>query len=111
MRESKKLMIQGEEWELKYVDRGEDLILENADGYTDFTTRTLIVEDMQPEPKSFKDLKNYERAVVRHEIIHAFLDESGLRQNSWARNEEMVDFFATQFPKLAKIFKEAEVDY
>ena len=51
--------------------------------------------------------------VIRHEIIHAFLFESGLAQNtndveSWAMNEEMVDWLAIQFPKLLKAFKEAE---
>lgn len=111
MRESKKLLIQGEEWELKYLAKEEDPILQKADGYTDSSIKTMIVEDMQPEPNSLKDLKNYQRGVIRHEIIHAYLDESGLRHESWARNEEMVDFFATQFPKLLKIFKEAGVDY
>ena len=46
--------------------------------------------------------------VKRHEIIHAFLFESGLAENSaWAQNEEMVDFFAIQFPKLLKAFETA----
>lgn len=45
----------------------------------------------------------------RHEIIHAFLFESGLAENSeWAQNEEMVDFFAIQFPKLMEVFKNAD---
>lgn len=45
----------------------------------------------------------------RHEIIHAFLFESGLAENSeWAQNEEMVDFFAIQFPKLMEAFKNAD---
>ena len=41
-------------------------------------------------------------------MIHAFLHESGLAVNSdWAQNEEMVDWFALQAPKLFKAFKEA----
>ena len=48
---------------------------------------------------------------LRHEIIHAFLSESGLSSNSsemccWAKNEEMVDWIAIQFPKILKTFKE-----
>lgn len=39
---------------------------------------------------------------MRHELIHAFLGESGLRSDSeWAENEEMVDYFAIQFEKIA----------
>ena len=47
-------------------------------------------------------------------LIHAFLNESGLRYNSfapetaWARNEEMVDWIAIQFPKLMKAFRDAD---
>ncbi|WP_394967432.1 hypothetical protein [Candidatus Allofournierella merdipullorum] len=55
------------------------------------------------------DLGKQHRKIIRHEIIHAFLFESGLAENSdWAQIEEMVDFFAIQFPKLQKAFEEAE---
>lgn len=50
---------------------------------------------------------------LRHEIIHAFLFESGLSSNTnccfgaWAEYEEMVDRIAIQFPKILKVFEEA----
>ena len=46
--------------------------------------------------------------TITHEIIHCYLEESGLGDNSgvynygWAVNEEMVDWFAIQWPKIAK---------
>ena len=48
---------------------------------------------------------------IRHEIIHAFLYESGLDTSSgsvdsWATNEEMVDWLAMQWPKIQAIFKQ-----
>ena len=51
---------------------------------------------------------------MRHEILHAFLYESGLRENSctsfaWAENEEMIDWFAIQFPKILKIYGELNI--
>lgn len=51
---------------------------------------------------------------MRHEIIHAFLNESGLSANSnstecWAKNEEMVDWFAIQSPKIYKAFAELDI--
>lgn len=55
-----------------------------------------------------------EKEVLRHEIIHAFLNESGLQSSSlayggsWAKNEEMVDWIALQAPKLMKAMKEAD---
>ena len=58
------------------------------------------------------DLVAYQRKVIRHEIVHAFLYESGLWQNSygskcWAQNEEMVDWFAIQEPKIHSAYIEA----
>ena len=45
--------------------------------------------------------------TLRHEIIHAFLFESGLHSCSndikcLALNEEMIDFFALQYEKINK---------
>lgn len=101
----------GEEWTLQFSQVSEDPKLKQCDGYSDHTIRTIVVEDMKPEPQSLEDLDVYKRSVVRHELIHAFLDECGLKQSSnWARNEEMVDFFAIQFPKLMQLCIELEVD-
>lgn len=49
--------------------------------------------------------------TMRHEIIHAYFNESGLRSSSgnvdrWSENEEMVDWIAIQFPKILATFKE-----
>ena len=56
--------------------------------------------------------ETYRKRVLRHEIIHAFLNESGLSDSSnqyagaWAKNEEMVDWFAIQSPKIFKVYLE-----
>lgn len=52
---------------------------------------------------------------LRHEILHAFLFESGLSSSTyghvgaWAEHEEMVDWFAIQLPKIFKIFNELDI--
>ena len=71
-------------------------------GVTDFETKEIQI-------LKNGDLKN---STIRHEIIHAYLYESGLNNNSnesdsWARNEEMVDWLAIQLPKIFKTFQEA----
>ena len=61
--------------------------------------------------ESYEDLELWQRKTLRHEIVHAFLYESGLWQNSfkdWARNEEMTDWIALQFEKLLDVFKEVK---
>ena len=53
----------------------------------------------------------YFKASLRHEIIHAFLNESGLKDNFEHANrmgheETMVDWVALQFPKIAAVYNE-----
>ena len=53
---------------------------------------------------SHRHLKTYRQQVIRHELVHAFLFESGLGADSWGINEEIVDWIAYQFPKMAEAF-------
>lgn len=106
--------ILGSEWAIKFGTVEEYPYLKDMDGYTDSSTREIIVDDMNPRQDmtdSKKNMEEYKKQVVRHEIIHAFLCESGLDANSgtsdnWAINEEMVDWFAIQSPKIFKVFEE-----
>lgn len=96
--------------------------LQNADGYVDTSIKQIVILDCQivildcealeKNDAYIKDLMSYEKKVIRHEIIHAFLYESGLWVNSndveqWAMNEEMIDWLAIQFSKIYKAFIEA----
>lgn len=83
-----------------------------ADGWCDPSVKEILIFNYKQSAESVRDLVDYQRKVLRHEIIHAFLYESGLWQNSygskcWAKNEEMVDWIAIQEPKLHEAFKEA----
>ena len=55
------------------------------------------------------------KETLRHEIIHAFLNESGLRYDAkesfgpWTQNEEMIDWFAIQSPKIFKVYEELKL--
>ena len=83
--------------------------LEGCDGFCDETTREIVVENYKrglPGSKGKLDLQ--EQKNIRHEIVHAFLFESGLAENSpWAQSEELVDWIAIQGPKLFKAWQEA----
>lgn len=109
-----KVNILGSEWSVKFGDEKEYPNLVKNDGYTDLSIREIVVDDMEASQGQIgakSDLESYQKQVVRHEIIHAFLLESGLDSNSnsadsWAVNEEMVDWFAIQAPKIFKLFYE-----
>lgn len=110
--ESKTINILGSNYTLKVFNKAKDSRLESCDGLCDETVKELLVDNYAEDagdPTCKKNLAVQIRKNKRHEIIHAFLFESGLAENSsWAQNEEMVDFFAIQFPKLLKTFQAAD---
>ena len=89
----------------------DDPHMENMDGFCDETTKEIGVEtyegdDGKPGVKSQLDVQR--KKNIRHELVHAFLFECGLAENStWAQNEELVDWIAIQGPKIWKAWQEA----
>ena len=86
-----------------------------ADGWCDPQVKEILIFNYRQSAESVKDLRAYQKKVLRHEIVHAFLYESGLWQNSygskcWAQNEEMIDWMAIQIPKIQRAYKEAGCD-
>ena len=51
----------------------------------------------------------FKNNLLRHEIIHAFLIESGLNDACDWHCEEMVDWLAMQFPKLSSLFEQLNI--
>lgn len=115
-----KVDVLGVKYTVKMVNFGQDEYMDkmNFCGYTNNNAKIICILNL----KSVDEWKNEAEEIVaaqqketlRHELIHAFLSESGLRWNSfsaekaWAQNEEMVDWFAIQFPKMIKVFRDAE---
>ena len=89
------------------------------DGYCDGQLKRIVICDMSTWPDYENEEKEWlescERNALRHEIVHAFFNESGLKENSvhytggWSQNEEMVDWIAIQFPKIFKVFQELDI--
>jgi len=117
MKNNKKIDVLGTEYNIVISkDREKYPVLYEAIGETCFANRQILVNDLIEEQYEARDSEENSKMVMsrvtRHEIIHAFLYESGLNSNSfdqWARNEEMVDYFAIQMPKMYKAFKELDI--
>ncbi len=88
----------------------DDPALNDCAGYCDKTTKEIAVR-IKEDDSDLRDFDVYQRKVIRHEIIHAFLFESGLHEiwkhDQWGQDETYVDWIAVQFPKLLKAFEEA----
>jgi len=107
-----KVNVLGTEYEIiRGVKESEDSKLRNnRDGYCDFTTKKIVIAEMIPDEDTVEDMEYYEKKVIRHELIHAFLYESGLDVCSdWARNEELIDWIALQSDKIFKVFEELKI--
>jgi hypothetical protein len=106
-----KIDILGTEYTLTESNEANDSKLIGRDGYADTSVKKCVVDDMSNAytgTDAKENLPEYKKSVKRHELIHAFLYESGLDSCSWACNEEMVDWLAIQSPKLLKAFKDAD---
>ena len=102
----------GTQYAILYQSEKDNNRLKDADGYSDWTTKTIVIDDFEPTLRMWENCEEYKKKVLRHEIVHAFLFESGLHECSeeitaWAKNEEMVDWIARQHKKLHKAFKDA----
>ena len=114
MKDKTTVNVLGTEYTIEKRKMEDDAKLQNADGYIDTSVKLIVIDDMQPEQGKKLDLEGCAKQVIRHEIVHAFLFESGkdssayICRNGWAKNEEMVDWFAIQFPKMIEAFKAAD---
>ena len=105
--------ILGTEYSIHKQSAKENSKLEDNNGICEQYSKEIILNTLDEEKQDVMCVENveeFEKKVLRHEIIHAYLGESGLRSSSeWAENEEMVDWFAIQLPKIFKTFKELDV--
>ena len=102
-----KVNVLGTLYTIKEKKREKDAMLVGCNGYCDPTTHEIVVvtEDGLTDAGDFSV---YRRKIMRHEIIHAFLFESGLQENfthpDYGHEETIVDWIAAQYPKIKKAF-------
>lgn len=113
-----KVNVLGTKYKIETHKVSEDDILKNSkfSGYCSDDSKLIVIADLEDDEyfnaMSKEEKCRYRKLIMRHEITHAFLSESGLRESTnkpgvgWAKNEEMVDWIAIQFPKLIKAFQE-----
>ncbi len=105
-----KVNILGETYTIKKSNAKKDSNLVKADGYMDATTKTIVLADLESETNEYNSLDNiqkYADKVFRHELIHAFLFESGLA--CYGNDEKIVDWIAVQYPKIKEVFERLKI--
>jgi len=118
MNRVEKVVVLGTEYKITFDDADDkELGGKLRMGYCFIDAREIHIADLETSDEWKKESKESKdrctRGILRHELVHAFLAESGLwgstnKVSSWAMNEEMVDWIALQFPKLLKAFQECD---
>lgn len=85
-----KVSLLGRLYEIKEETPSTDARLKNADGYCDSSIGVCVIDKMDSvEENSLKYLSAFKQKVIWHELIHAFLTESGLREQcNWATGQQ-----------------------
>lgn len=117
-KEVKSVNILGTTYSIEFKDLNDDEYAKknSLGGYCDEIMKEIVIinyntlEGCENDPK--ERCEKAEKSTLRHELFHAFFDESGLSSSSmqysgpWAKNEEMIDWLAIQSPKIYKTFNE-----
>ena len=102
-----KIDVLGTEYTVEFTDLKD----EGIDGFCDYTSKHIVIR--ADNVNNLEDFKYNQKKQLRHEIVHAFLSESGLQSNfehcsKFGHEETIVDWIAIQFPKLLNAFKAAD---
>ena len=101
----KEIEILGTVYQLLVDNDGMDQ--QNADGVCRCYAKKIQVrppEKMLCQDDDLEAKNSRYREVLRHELIHAMLFESGL--GNYYDDETLVDWLAKMFPRLAELFEE-----
>lgn len=116
-----KVNILGTEYQIKIKKYDDEPCFKekSLDGYHDEDLKLIVILDMSTHPElkneTEEKINTCMKPTLRHEIIHGFFSQSGLSFSAnqfggaWCLNEEMVDWFAIQSPKMFKVFQELDL--
>ncbi|MEG1085212.1 MAG: hypothetical protein RSD88_02715 [Anaerovoracaceae bacterium] len=72
-----KVNILGTDYEILYQNKEENTKLEEANGLCETYSKKIILEKVSEHPMHLEKMEDFQKKVLRHEIIHAFLHEQG----------------------------------
>ena len=106
--------ILGQKYLIKETTEQETPAIKGLWGLCDSSIHCIFV-DKTVDPSDTRTIANLDchfNKVLRHEIVHAFLDESGLMENASFDSEhfeQMVDWIAIQFPKIVRVYQKLDI--
>lgn len=107
-----KIDILGTSYEIIRQTEEENQKLKDANGLCEIYSKKIVLREInEDDPNYYENIEAWKNKTFRHEIIHAFFAESGLRNNcAYAEDEELVDWIAIQFPKILQVFEKLKIE-
>lgn len=107
----KSVIVAGVPYSIQLVPEGTYPIIGNDsnEGICDYTVKEILVHDATMEAREGDDMKNLEfitNNTVKHELVHAFLFETG--NSDYAADEKLVELIALSIEKLHKLCADAD---
>lgn len=102
-----KIKILGTKWK---IDTSHELV--DDLGECDYSIRKIFTTSkLSADPTSgeVRDMKYLKRKVLRHEIFHALAAESGVGTSA-INTELVIDWMASMYPEMRRIFKELNIE-
>lgn len=96
MIKNKTVSILGEDYVVKFENTRTESVLKDADGECRWYKKEIVIDDELEE-------KEHKEFVIKHEILHAFLAESGLRK--YREDEDIINWIAWNFEKIQKVLE------
>lgn len=104
--------ILGEPWRVKIFSSELDSRLKDNIGFTDWTSHFIGIADPDETESTLDNTMELIKQVARHEIVHAFMFQSGLsddwKHEQWGHDETVVDWIARQFKAMQKVIEKVE---
>jgi len=99
--------IMGEQWSVVFRKESEDVAINDncKAGYCDKTSKRIAIRaGYDTGPSTLDNFLSYQDETIRHEIVHAFLFESGFDHNTdWAINETVIAWIANKLPYIVEV--------
>lgn len=106
-----KVNILGTDYKLQFISPDKDELLLTCCGYCDKYAKRIVVAKQPLLPDGTSNLLDFHNAVLLHELIHAFLQESGLQiDNARMEEEALCDWLVAMLPKINLVYDSCKLE-
>lgn len=101
-----KVNILGTEYQVIINKDSNNPKMKNRAGYIEAYSKEIFLKDIEVDEDTYKNIEEFQKKVLRHEMMHAFFHEAGLEH--YYEDENLVDWLALQIPKIIKAMNEVD---